>query len=169
MQFSQHHVFPTDYSWFCCQKCWLNMHGFTSRFSILFHWSMNLFFLLVNPTVLNSLAFWYSLKSESVMSNTFLKLNLIGVLYENCRWLKICYTFCQFARADNLIFSWAALSLFNKLLISLCPKVSLVAQLVKDLPALRETWVWSLCWQDPLEKGKATHSSILAWRIPWAV
>ena len=46
---------------------------------------------------------------------------------------------------------------------------SLVAQLVKDLPAMRETWVQSLGWEDPLEKGKATHSSILAWRIPWTV
>ena len=42
---------------------------------------------------------------------------------------------------------------------------SLVAQLVKNLPAVWETWVWSLAWKDPLEKGKATHSSILAWRI----
>ena len=42
----------------------------------------------------------------------------------------------------------------------------LVAQLVKNLPAMRETWVWSLAWEDPLEKGKATYSSILAWRIP---
>ena len=46
---------------------------------------------------------------------------------------------------------------------------SLVAQLVKNSPAMRETWVRSLGWEDPLEKGKATHSSILAWRIPWAV
>ena len=44
---------------------------------------------------------------------------------------------------------------------------SLVARLVKNLPAMRETWVWSLGWEDPLEKGKATHSSILDWRIPW--
>ena len=44
---------------------------------------------------------------------------------------------------------------------------SLVAQLVKNLPAVQETWVRSLGWKDPLEKGKATHSSILAWRIPW--
>ena len=46
---------------------------------------------------------------------------------------------------------------------------SLVAQLVKNLPAMRETWVQSLGWKDPLEKGKATCSSILAWRIPWNV
>ena len=45
---------------------------------------------------------------------------------------------------------------------------SLVPQLVKNPPAMWEIWVWSLGWEDPLEKGKATHSSILAWRIPWA-
>ena len=39
-------------------------------------------------------------------------------------------------------------------------------QLVKDPPAVQETWVLSLGWEDPLEKGKVTHSSILAWRIP---
>ena len=43
-----------------------------------------------------------------------------------------------------------------------------VAQLVKNPPAMRETWVRSLGWEDPLEKGKATYSSILAWRIPMA-
>ena len=45
--------------------------------------------------------------------------------------------------------------------------VPLVAQLVKNLPALWETWVRSLGWEDLLKKGKATLSSILAWRIPW--
>ena len=44
-----------------------------------------------------------------------------------------------------------------------------VAQLVKNLLAMRETWVPSLGWEDPLEKGKATHPSILAWRIPYTV
>ena len=44
---------------------------------------------------------------------------------------------------------------------------SLVTQLVRNLPAIPETWVHSLGWEDPLEKGKATHSSILAWRNPW--
>ena len=46
---------------------------------------------------------------------------------------------------------------------------SLVVQLVKNPPAMQETWLPSLGWDDPLEKGKATHSSILAWRIPWTV
>ena len=44
---------------------------------------------------------------------------------------------------------------------------SLVAQMVKNLPAMRETWVQSQGQEDPLEKEMATHSSILAWRIPW--
>ena len=46
---------------------------------------------------------------------------------------------------------------------------SLVAQLVKNPPAMWETWVRSLGWEDPLEQGKATHSSVLSWRIPWTV
>jgi len=46
-------------------------------------------------------------------------------------------------------------------------KASLVAQMVKNSPAMQETWVRSLSWEDPLEKGMATHSSTLTWRIPW--
>ena len=45
---------------------------------------------------------------------------------------------------------------------------SLVAQGVENPPALRKNWVRSLGWEDPLEEGMATHSSILAWKIPWA-
>ena len=48
-------------------------------------------------------------------------------------------------------------------------EASLVAQPVKNPPAMWETWVRSLGWEDALEKGKATHSSILAWRIPGTV
>ena len=46
-------------------------------------------------------------------------------------------------------------------------RASLVAQRLKHLPAMWETWVQSLGWEDPLEKEMATHSSILAWRVPW--
>ena len=46
-------------------------------------------------------------------------------------------------------------------------EASLVAQMVKNLPAMRETWLQFLVWEDPLEEGMATHSSILAWKIPW--
>ena len=45
-------------------------------------------------------------------------------------------------------------------------EASLVAQMIKRLPAMWETWVWSLGWEDPLEKEMATHSSTLAWKIP---
>ena len=48
-------------------------------------------------------------------------------------------------------------------------RISVVTQLVKNMLAMRETWVQSLGWEDPLEKGTATHSSILAWRIPWTI
>ena len=44
-----------------------------------------------------------------------------------------------------------------------------MAQLVKNMPAMWETWVQSLGWEDPLENGKANHSTILAWRIPWGL
>ena len=50
---------------------------------------------------------------------------------------------------------------------SLKGQAPLVAQTVKNLPAMQETWVWSLGRKDPLEKGMATYSSVLAWRIPW--
>ena len=48
-------------------------------------------------------------------------------------------------------------------------QASLVTQLVKNLTTRRETWLLSLGWEDPLEKGKATHASVLAWRILWTV
>ena len=48
-----------------------------------------------------------------------------------------------------------------------CSWTSLVDQTVKNLPAMWQTWIGSLGWEDPLEEGMATHSSILAWEIPW--
>ena len=63
-------------------------------------------------------------------------------------------------------FSWAVDICILKL-IHLVVWASLVPQAVKHLPAMQETWVWSLGREDPLEKEMATHSSILAWRIPW--
>ena len=60
------------------------------------------------------------------------------------KWIKI-----------NQLFIWHPLCSF------------LVAQTVKNLPAMQETWIWSLGWENPLKKGVVTHSSILAWRIPW--
>ena len=54
------------------------------------------------------------------------------------------------------------------IVVSILSAASLVAQRLKRLPAMRETGVRSLGWGDPLEKEMATHSSVLAWRIPWA-
>ena len=59
--------------------------------------------------------------------------------------------------------------LLHNYTISHTSRASLVAQLVKNVPAMQETWVQSLGWKDLLEKRKATHSSILTWRIPWTV
>ena len=57
---------------------------------------------------------------------------------------------------------------FSNIALASCFQwASLVAQMVKNPPAMQETWVWPLGWEDPLEEGMATHSSILAWRIPW--
>ena len=55
------------------------------------------------------------------------------------------------------------------LLPYLLVQTSIVAQLVKNPPAVWETWVQSLGWEDPREKGKPTQSSMLAWRIPWTI
>ena len=57
---------------------------------------------------------------------------------------------------------------FSKMI---CSKVikTMPTQLVKNLPTMQKTWVRSLGWGDPTEKGKATHSSVLAWRTPWTV
>ena len=88
--------------------------------------------------------------------------------YVNCLWdfpggsvssvTRSCPTLC-----DPMDCSTAGFPVHHQL-----PELaSLVAQMVKNLPAMRETWVWSLGWEDALEESMATHSSILAWRIPW--
>ena len=61
---------------------------------------------------------------------------------------------------------WATVHGVAESLTGLSDFTFLVAQSVKNLPAMRETWVQSLGWEDPLEEGMATHSSLLAWRIP---
>ena len=67
--------------------------------------------------------------------------------------------------ASYLELLWVNLCCIN---IKKCPSwASLVVQMVKSLPAIQETWVQYLAWEDPLEKEMATHSSILAWKIPW--
>ena len=65
--------------------------------------------------------------------------------------------------------SRAHYGMFGSPIFTFPPTSSLIAQLVKNLPAMQEIPVRFLGWEDPLKKGKATHSSILAWRIPWTV
>ena len=68
-----------------------------------------------------------------------------------------------------LFFSFQSVCLFFFFFLGLIAlaRASLIAQLVKNPPAMQATWVQSLGWEDPLEKVKANHSSILIWRIPW--
>ena len=73
------------------------------------------------------------------------------------------------APLSNIARILEGLTLAIKCSSSKVTRASLVAQLVKNPPAVWETWVRSLGWEDPLEKGTATHSSILAWRIPQTV
>ena len=88
--------------------------------------------------------------------------------------LRLSYTECIYSPTDDYLdqFSFSLLESCSKQAASLymslcmCVKVSLMAHTVKNLPATWETWVWFLGWEDPLEKCMATHSLILAWRIP---
>ena len=61
----------------------------------------------------------------------------------------------------------SSLWIFCELFLLYWGRASLVAQTVKNLPAVQEIWVWSLGWNDPLKRGMATPSNILSWRIPW--
>ena len=67
------------------------------------------------------------------------------------------------------VLEWGAIAFSRDRLPTQYSWASLVAQLVKNLLGMWETWVRSLSWKDTLEKGSATHSSILAWRIPWTL
>ena len=62
---------------------------------------------------------------------------------------------------------YVSLYRINRYVSQLFDSTFLVAQMVKNLPAVQETWVQSLGWEDSLEKEIATHSSILVWEIPW--
>ena len=66
-----------------------------------------------------------------------------------------------------VLWDWGLISMTSLNLHLPFHKPSLVAQTIKNMPAMRETRVQSLRWEDPLEKRMATHSSILAWKIPW--
>ena len=82
---------------------------------------------------------------------------------------------CIAWKRENIIYLFLILCMFLHIKLFIYYVIpeyclaSLVAQLVKNPPAMCGAWVLSLDWEDPLEEGKATHSSILGWRIPWTV
>ena len=102
--------------------------------------------------------FWHSSEKTGFAGNTYFTTARLSVMICNSHYWHFDIT-CKpsfYAFPLHLTCSW----IFQKTLF-------LVAQRLKRLPAMRETWVRSLGWEDPLEKEMATHSSILAWRIPW--
>ena len=110
-------------------------------------------FLCVSHFLYSSID-WQILKIVSPVHTFPYALFLLLISFFSPFWsLNLFLTLLRDKKQVKIVFIWA----------------SLVAQLVKNPPAMRETWVPSLGREDPLEKGKATHSSILAWRIPWTV
>ena len=75
----------------------------------------------------------------------------------------------KFSSDDHYIYYCGKETLRRNGVALIVNRASLVAQMVKNPPAMRETWVQSLGWEDLLEKGEATHCSILPWRIPWTI
>ena len=111
-----------------------------------------------------------------MLCETCINLNYVELVHSAFQFFYILLHFCLFIL---LIFESLILKFQLKILIYLFRNnwkkiivvysgtgASLVAQMVKNLPAMQETWVWSLSQEDLLEKGMATHSSIFAWRIP---
>ena len=102
---------------------------------------------VINCTSLSELSFWVSL-FPGTRGHNILKMPVVGEGPGAILWILRHF-----------------LSLISRQLVAICS--SLVAQRLKGLPGIRETRVRSLGWEDPLEKEMATHSSTLAWRIPW--
>ena len=88
-------------------------------------------------------------------------------IYPRCPHYHIWGNSYHFCFAGHLFYGSFVLRRPHFLLYYLISSTSLMAQTVKLLPAMRETWVWSLGQEDPLEKEMATHSSTRAWKIPW--
>ena len=102
---------------------------------------------------------------KSSISEEFLTWNTYTI---HIRWLKECMKQKDHECLCGLKSLYTYRGHFSKFTATLhLNEASLVAQMVRNLLAVQETWVWSLGWEDPLEKGMTTHSSILAWEMPW--
>ena len=86
-----------------------------------------------------------------------------GTMY---RCQKLCWSSSDYLDIDTLTKHFSQAIYFSSGNFYWVPRASLIAQMVKNMPVMQKTWVQSLGLEDPLEKGMATHSSILAWRIP---
>ena len=111
------------------------------------------------------------MKCNTVSNYTFFKFSFkVTMLRKKIALAITCKSHCNkifFLLSQIYLICWTTSCNFKFNWLRLC--IRLVAQLVKNPPAVRETWVRHPGWEDPLEKGKATHSSILAWRIPRTV
>ena len=124
--------------------------------------SVSWHFLFLPVTYISLIFFGSSAKAPTSLchhTQLFQPTHLLTLLY----WMNSTHIW-----GLNYISPVSFLNDFNKLQ-SPCWRAwaSLVAQMIKNLPSVQETWVWSLGLEDPLDKGMATHSSILAWRILW--
>ena len=135
----------------------------SNEYSGLISFRTDWFDFLAAQGTLESLLQNHSSKASVLRCSAFIKVQLshpymtTGKTVSLTRWIFV-------SKVMSLLFN-----ILSKLVLAFLPRTSLVAQLVKNPPAMRETWVGSLGWEDPLEKGKATHTSTLAWRISWTV
>ena len=139
-------------------KCWSFSFSISpsNAYSGLISFRMDWLDLLAVQGTLKSLVQHHSSKASVLQHSTFFIVQLSHPYMTTGKTIAL----------TRRIFVGKVMSLLYNMLSRL---VCVVAQLVKNPPAIWETWLQSLGWEDPLEKGKATHSSILAWRIPWTV
>ena len=130
--------------------------------------------------VIGALNFWGTVCLKSFLEtksthNIYIPWNIPNFIW-TVQWVLIMYIslyedleyFHHYTIKNDNIFLQVYWDFINKqnCIYLMCIQASQVTQMVKNLPAMRETCSWSLCWEDPLEEGMATHSIILAWRIP---
>ena len=118
--------------------------------------------------VYSSVNFLFLLLQRLAKSLGAMKITLITLTFLSCL---LCQGLCTLTHSSQQSHEARYCHSFYRLrgapLIAQYSWASLVAQLVRNSPEMRDTWVQSLGWEDPLEKGKVTQSCILAWRIPW--